>query len=70
MAGQTYGFSYTYDLAGDLTSEMYPSGRVLNTTFDVGETRGRLTCILGVCGRGFGVALKFLALGGDPETPG
>jgi YD repeat-containing protein len=35
VAGQTYNFSYGYDLAGDLTSETYPSGRVLNTTFDI-----------------------------------
>jgi YD repeat-containing protein len=27
VAGQTYNFSYGYDLAGDLTSETYPSGR-------------------------------------------
>jgi YD repeat-containing protein len=43
VAGQTYGFSYTYDLAGDLTSEMYPSGRVLNTTFDVGTRPATVT---------------------------
>ena len=35
VAGQTYSFIYGYDLAGDLKSETYPSGRVLNTTFDV-----------------------------------
>jgi YD repeat-containing protein len=31
MDGQTYAFSYTYNLAGGLTSETYPSGRVVTT---------------------------------------
>jgi hypothetical protein len=34
MQGQTYTFSYGYDLAGDLKTETYPSGRVLNTSYD------------------------------------
>ncbi|MGH9618542.1 MAG: RHS repeat-associated core domain-containing protein [Bryobacteraceae bacterium] len=33
-AGQTYSFAYGYNLAGALTSETYPSGRVVNTTYD------------------------------------
>ncbi len=32
--GQTYSFVYGYNLAGALTSETYPSGRVVTTTFD------------------------------------
>jgi len=34
MNGQTYGFSYTWDLSGDLLTETYPSGRVLSFTYD------------------------------------
>lgn len=33
-AGQTYNFGYTWDLAGALTSERYPSGRTIQTTYD------------------------------------
>ncbi len=31
---QTYTFNYSYNLAGSLTSETYPSGRTVNTTYD------------------------------------
>ncbi|MGH9583950.1 MAG: hypothetical protein ACRD4O_13550, partial [Bryobacteraceae bacterium] len=33
-AGQTYSFAYSYNLAGALTSETYPSGRVVSTAYD------------------------------------
>jgi YD repeat-containing protein len=33
-AGQSYNFSYTYNLAGALTSETYPSGRVVTSRYD------------------------------------
>jgi RHS repeat-associated protein len=32
--GQAYGMHYTYDLAGNLRTQTYPSGRVVTTTFD------------------------------------
>ena len=32
--GQNYSFAYTYNLAGALTSETYPSGRVITTCYD------------------------------------
>jgi YD repeat-containing protein len=32
--GQTYAFAYTYNLTGALTSETYPSGRVVTTGYD------------------------------------
>jgi YD repeat-containing protein len=32
--GVTYSVAYQYDLAGDLTSERYPSGRVISTEYD------------------------------------
>ncbi len=33
--GQTYSFRYGYDLAGELTSETYPSGRVISTAYQI-----------------------------------
>lgn len=33
-AGADYRFEYTYDLAGNLTTEKYPSGRLVTTTYD------------------------------------
>jgi hypothetical protein len=33
-AGQTYGFAYSYSLAGALAAEMNPMSRVLTTTYD------------------------------------
>src|SRR6185312_3110758 len=34
IAGLTYTFGYGYDLSGALTSETYPSGRIVNTAYD------------------------------------
>lgn len=42
--GQSYGMSYQYNLAGDMTSETYPSGRVITTGYD---TAGRLASVNG-----------------------
>ena len=33
-AGTSYGIQYTYDLAGNLRTQTYPSGRVVTTGFD------------------------------------
>lgn len=33
--GQTYATSYEYDYLGHLTSQTYPSGRIVTTTFDI-----------------------------------
>ncbi|HEY1528924.1 MAG TPA: hypothetical protein VGH51_22095 [Candidatus Angelobacter sp.] len=33
-AGRTYAFAYAYNLAGALSSETYPSGRVVTTGYD------------------------------------
>jgi RHS repeat-associated protein len=37
MGGVTYPFTYVYDLAGDLTQEVYPSGRTVNYTYDMAQ---------------------------------
>lgn len=42
--GQAYQFSYGYDLAGNLTSQTYPSGRTVSTSFDVA---GRVSQVSG-----------------------
>lgn len=41
---QSYGFSYGYNQAGQMTSQTYPSGRVVTTSFD---TAGRISSLNG-----------------------
>jgi RHS repeat-associated protein len=53
--GQSYAMSYEYDLAGNLRSETYPSGRIVETQYD---TAGRL---LGVTGQAAGGSQKTYA---------
>jgi YD repeat-containing protein len=43
--GASYSISYTYDRAGSLVSETYPSGRVVTTGYDTGE---RISSVAGV----------------------
>lgn len=41
IGGQTYNFAYAYNLTGALTSETYPSGRVVYTCYDgAGRAKG------------------------------
>ncbi|MDQ3816986.1 MAG: hypothetical protein M3362_04755, partial [Acidobacteriota bacterium] len=42
--GQAYSMSYSYDLAGNLISETYPSGRVVTSAYDAA---GRLSSVTG-----------------------
>ncbi len=42
--GQSYSMGYAYDLAGNLTSQTYPSGRVITSTYD---DAGRLSEVSG-----------------------
>ena len=50
--GQTYSFSYVYDLSGALTSETYPSGRVVKTSYDGAERASAVSGTLGtICTR-------------------
>jgi RHS repeat-associated protein len=42
--GQTYSLGYSYNLAGALTSETYPSGRVVSTAYD---NAGRISTVSG-----------------------
>lgn len=51
--GQPYSMNYTYDLSGNMTSQTYPTGRVVTQNFD---GAGRLASING------------LSSGGTPKT--
>ncbi len=42
-AGQTYSFSYTYNHAGGLLTETYPSGRIITTAYDAAGRFSSLT---------------------------
>ena len=44
--GWTYSFSYTYNLAGGLASETYPSGRVVNNGYDAANRVNAVTGLL------------------------
>ncbi len=43
IMAQTYSFSYAYNLAGSLTSEKYPSGRVVATSYDAANRTAAVT---------------------------
>lgn len=45
--GQTYSFSYVYDLSGVLTRETYPSARVIKTNCDGAERASAVSGTLG-----------------------
>ena len=45
--GQVYSIGYTYNLAGDLVQETYPSGRVVTTGYDAA---GRVNAVTGTSG--------------------
>ena len=55
QTANSYSMSYTYDLAGNMRTETYPSGRVVTTTYD-GEGR-----INGITGQKTGEANKTYA---------
>ena len=61
-AGQTYSFSYGYNAAGSLTSETYPSGRVVKTAYD---GVNRPAWVQGSFG---GVNTDYAGSPGDPNT--
>src|SRR5262249_22135361 len=53
--GQSYSMSYGYDLVGNLITQMYPTGRVVTTSYD---TANRIS---GVSGQKSGEAPKIYA---------
>ena len=52
-AGQTYPFSYTYNLAGSLLTEKYPSGRVVTMTYDGANRVATITGSLGTAAKSY-----------------
>lgn len=42
-AGQTYDFSYTYDLSGNLKTQTYPSGRIVSFELDTDGALAKVT---------------------------
>jgi RHS repeat-associated protein len=63
IGGKTYNFSYGYNLAGALTSEMYPSGRVATTTYDQGNRPVTLSGNLGGIGKSYVNLAKYFPNG-------
>ena len=65
LGSQTYSMSYTYDLAGHVLSETYPSGRTVTNNFD---SAGRLSSVTGTLGdgasRSYSSGIIYSALGG------
>ncbi|MGH9958487.1 MAG: hypothetical protein ACREBC_15365, partial [Pyrinomonadaceae bacterium] len=62
--GQVYSMSYGYDLAGNLTRQQYPSGRVITTSFDnagrVSQVSGQKT---GEAAKTYASSLSYTAAG-------
>ncbi|MDQ2843143.1 MAG: hypothetical protein M3Y72_19310, partial [Acidobacteriota bacterium] len=46
LAGYNYPFTYTYNLTGSLTSESYPSGRVVSTSYNGADRANAVSGIL------------------------
>jgi YD repeat-containing protein len=49
IASQNYSVGYSYDLAGHVLKEVYPSGRSVTNVYD---NTGRLTSVAGTLGDG------------------
>jgi RHS repeat-associated protein len=66
--GQRYRMSYAYDLAGNLTSEKYPSGRTVTSTIDPAGrldnvSSGQSPCAAGGAGTCYASSLTYAASG-------
>jgi RHS repeat-associated protein len=64
--GQSYGMIYTYNLAGDILTEQYPSGRVVTSAYD---GAGRLNSLTGalsstVASKNYATSFTYTAPGG------
>ena len=67
IAGQTYSFTYTYNLAGSLQTETYPSGRTITTGYDTNNRPFLTTGALGVQQTSYNNANCILAAGSNLE---
>ena len=61
IGGQTYAMSYRYNLAGGMTTQTYPSGRVVTTGYD---TAGRVNGLSGPQSKIYATTFLYAAHGG------
>ena len=65
LGSQTYSMSYSYDLAGHVLSETYPSGRTVTNTYD---SAGRASSMNGNLGDGasrtYATGISYASVGG------
>lgn len=61
--GQTYSLGYEYDLAGNLKSELYPSGRMVQHGFDAAGRLQSVTGIKGTSSTTYAAGLSYTAHG-------
>ena len=59
-----YGMTYSYDLADSLISEAYPSGRVVNTTYDGAERPSTVSGTLAGTAKGYITSSSYAPHGG------
>jgi len=64
--GQTYSFGYSYNLAGALTSETYPSGRTITTIYDAANRAASVNGSYGATPLLYAGSIQYAAHG--PET--
>ena len=67
MAGQTYNFGYNWNLANGLTSETYPSGRVLTTTYDAANRPQAVSGTLGSLTTAYASGVSYAPHGGPAK---
>jgi RHS repeat-associated protein len=68
-AGQTYSFSYTYDLMGSLKNETYPSGRVITTEYDGAERASSVAGDLASLEKNYATQVSYMPHGGIRALP-
>jgi RHS repeat-associated protein len=63
VGANSYSFTYGYNLADELTREVYPSGRVLTNEYDAAARLSKVK-VAGTNGRVYTSAMKYAAHGG------
>ena len=67
--GQTYSFSYTYDLSGALVAETYPSGRVVSNSYDSAGRVNGLSSTVSSESRSYASGIQYTAHGAVQLLP-
>jgi YD repeat-containing protein len=68
-AAQAYSFSYGYNLMGSLTSETYPSGRVITTEYDGAERASSVAGDLASLKKNYATQVSYVPHGGIRALP-